>query len=94
MCHHFSALRLIAFNATMKLLQEFAAPESEAYQQVEAKVLDAQKNTRYVRRGAGNKEELAAILQGIPVEVQKECGVGQSECSWEQKMKEYILSFP
>ena len=96
MCHYFSALRQIVFNAIIKLLKELVAPESEAYQQVEANVLNTQKNARYVRRGAGSREEeeLEAILQGIFVEMQKECGEGLSACSWEPMMRAYILSFP
>lgn len=100
MCHYFSTLREIAFNATLALLDELAAPGSDAFQQVEANVLDAQKNARYARRGAGSKEELEAILQETPREVQKVCGEGLSAgeglpaCSWEEKMKAYILSFP
>ena len=100
MCHYFSTLREIAFNATLALLDELAAPGSDAFQQVEANVLDAQKNARYARRGAGSKEELEAILQETPREVQKVCseglsaGEGLPACSWEEKMKAYILSFP
>jgi hypothetical protein len=96
MCHFYSTLRLIAFNVTTNLLQELASPGSSAYQQVEASVLDAQKNTRYVRRGAGDvkSEELQNIMQGIPGEMAKECGAGLSGCSWEPAMKEYIKTFP
>ncbi|TRM63636.1 hypothetical protein BD626DRAFT_494931 [Schizophyllum amplum] len=82
--HFYSTLREIAVNQTQTLVMQTV--QKNADDVVEHVVRDA--NTEDARQPA--KEALARMGSRL----RHHCGEDLQDCSWEQEMKEYILSFP
>lgn len=117
--HFYGKLRYIAFNQTRHLLDVLASPGSDAYNEVERKVLDANAKTRRMiriyqraapfgtvplfltKREEDMKTALRQVMKNIEPMLLQTCGGledgetnGLPDCSWEDAMKQYILSFP
>ena len=101
-------LKYIAYNDTSTMLVALTKPGSETYKAVEKAVkADAVKNhqtqtpKRYgiagvsrCKRAHDFDTELEEIMKEVGPLFKQACGAGLVACSWEAKMKEYILSFP
>lgn len=104
--HFYSKLRTIAFEETTSMLKNLTSPDSDSFKGVAKAVMaDMHSNSglaappRHVgipvqRRAQNMTMVLEKIMEQAPMLLKKACGEGQAACSWEVKMKEYILSFP
>ncbi|KAF7965613.1 hypothetical protein HWV62_42635 [Athelia sp. TMB] len=106
--HFYSKLRTIAFDETISMLKNLTNPESDSFKGVAKAVMaDIDGNSSrggivtpgrvgvpLLRRTENVTMALERIMKQAPILLDKTCGEGQAECSWEVAMKEYIMSFP
>ena len=104
--HFYGKLRYIAYNQTRYLLKELCTPGSDTYDQVERAVVN--RVDRKAKRTSGFstvsllekrkddvKAKLKEAMSGVSNSIEQICGgSGLSQCSWEDELKQYILTFP
>ncbi|TFK73523.1 hypothetical protein BDN72DRAFT_956518 [Pluteus cervinus] len=96
MIHFYPKVVSISFDTIQSILRETTAPFSKANVAVEKKALaDSSKGGKYCHSKNGLRREVKKDLAAFPAQLIQACGgPGLFECSWEAKMKEYILTFP